>query len=145
VLRRPLRPIALQLALLRLIPMSRQPSQDLSRRIHLMPTRKKFRLDAPRVIPPPATPPLATLLPATPRDSAARPAARPRNRPSSVVAAKPRSRSPITRSAIACRSPHFPAFVHSSAAGKPTTISKPGKASSTLLSFRRPHRSRIAS
>jgi len=57
-----------------------------------------------------------------PRDSAARLAARPRNRPASVVAAKPRSRSPITRSAIACRSPHFPAFVHSSAAGKPTTI-----------------------
>jgi hypothetical protein len=80
-----------------------------------------------------------------PRDSAARPAARQRNRPASVVAAKPRSRSPITRSAIACRSPNFPAFVHSSTAGKPTTISKPGKASSTLLSFRRPHRSRIAS
>jgi len=56
-----------------------------------------------------------------PRDSAARPAARPRNRPASVVAAKPRSRSPITRSAIACRSPNFPAFVHSSTAGKPTT------------------------
>ena len=80
-----------------------------------------------------------------PRDSAARPAARPRNRPASVVAAKPRSRSPITRSAIACRSPNFPAFVHSSTAGKPTTISKPGKASSMLLSFRRPHRNRIAS
>jgi hypothetical protein len=80
-----------------------------------------------------------------PRDYAARPAARQRNCPASVVAAKPRSRSPITRSAIACRSPHFPAFVHSSTAGKPTTISKPGKASSMLLSFRRPHRNQIAS
>jgi hypothetical protein len=79
------------------------------------------------------------------RPAAARPAARQRNRPASVVAAKPRNRSPITRSAIACRSPHFPAFVHSSTAGKPTTISKPGKASSMLLSFRRPHRDRIAS
>ena len=81
----------------------------------------------------------------TPRDSAARLGACPRNRPASVVAAKPRSRSPITRSAIACRSPNFPAFVHSSTAGKPTTISKPGKASSMLLSFRRPHRNRMAS
>src|ERR1700751_220395 len=80
-----------------------------------------------------------------PRDSVVRPAARQRNRSASVVAAKPRSRSPITRSAIACRSPNFPAFVHSSTAGKPTTISKPGKASSMLLSFRRPHRNRIAS
>ena len=80
-----------------------------------------------------------------PRDSVARPAARPRNRPASVVVAKPRGRSPITRSAIACRSPNFPAFVHSSTAGKPTTISKSGKASSMLLSFRRPHRNRIAS
>jgi hypothetical protein len=80
-----------------------------------------------------------------PRDSASRLAARPRNRPASVVAAKPRSRSLITRSAIACRSPNFPAFLHSSTAGKPTTISKPGKASSMLLSFRRPHRNQIAS
>ena len=65
-LRRPLRPIALQLALLRLIPMSRQPSQDSSRRIHLTPTRKKFRLEAPLVVPPLTTPLLATPLPATP-------------------------------------------------------------------------------
>jgi hypothetical protein len=60
-LQKPLRPIALQLGPLRLIPMSGQPSQDSSRRIHLTPTRKGFRLDAPLVIPPPATP-----LPATP-------------------------------------------------------------------------------
>lgn len=84
------------------------------------------------------------------RDSAARPAtalmaARPRDPVSGVVPAKPRSRSPITRSAIACRSPHFPAFVHSSAVREPTTISKPGKATSMLLSFRRPHRKRVAS
>lgn len=81
-----------------------------------------------------------------PRDSAARPAvARPTNRVSALVAAKPRSRSPITRSAIACRTQHFPAFVHPSAARAPTTISKPGKATSMLLSFRRPHRNRAAS
>jgi hypothetical protein len=80
-----------------------------------------------------------------PRDSAALPAARPKNRSSGVAASKPRSRSPITRSAIACRSPHFPAFVHSSAVREPTTISKPGKATSMLLSFRRPHRNRVAS
>ncbi|MGB9245185.1 MAG: hypothetical protein WCC03_17685 [Candidatus Acidiferrales bacterium] len=80
------------------------------------------------------------------RDSAARPAvARPTNRIASVVAAKPRSRSAITRPAIACRTPHFPAFVHPRAARAPTTISKPGKATSMLLSFRRPHRNRAAS
>lgn len=80
------------------------------------------------------------------RDSAARPAvARPTNRIASVVAAKPRSRSAITRPAIACRTPHLPAFVHPSAARAPTTISKPGKATSMLLSFRRPHRNRAAS
>ena len=79
------------------------------------------------------------------RPAATRPAARPRNRPVSVVAAKPRSRSLITRSTIACRSPHFPAFVHSIAVQKPPTISKPGKATSMLLSFRRPHRNRAAS
>jgi len=81
-----------------------------------------------------------------PRDSAARPAvARPPNRVSDLVAAKPRSRSAITRSAIACRTPHFPAFLRPSAARAPTTISKPGKATSMLLSFRRPHRNRAAS
>ncbi len=82
----------------------------------------------------------------TARNSVARPAvARPTNRVASVVAAKPRNRSAITRSAIACRTPHFPAFVHPSAARAPTTISKPGKATSMLLSFRRPHRNRAAS
>jgi hypothetical protein len=79
------------------------------------------------------------------RPAAARTAARPRNRASLVAAPKPRSRSPITRSAIACRSPHFPAFVHSNPARDATPISKPGKATSMLLSFRRPHRNRAAS
>ncbi|MGA8306433.1 MAG: hypothetical protein WB723_12200 [Candidatus Acidiferrales bacterium] len=56
----------------------------------------------------------------TARNSVARPAvARPTNRVASVVAAKPRNRSAITRSAIACRTPHFPAFVHPRAARAP--------------------------
>jgi hypothetical protein len=87
---------------------------------------------------------------ATIRDSADRPAAVrlsscSKNRASGAVSAKPGSRPSITRSSIACRSPHFPVFVHSSAARDPTTISKPGKATKMLLSFRRPHRNRAAS
>jgi hypothetical protein len=81
-----------------------------------------------------------------PRDSTARPAVpRPTNRVSGFVVAKPRSRSPITRSAIARRMPHSPAFVPPRAARAPTTVSKPGKATSMLLSFRRPSRNRVAS
>ncbi len=65
-------------------------------------------------------------------------------RASRATAAQPRNRSPITRSAIACRPPRFPAFNDADAIRNSPIISKPGKVTRTLLSFRRANRNRAA-
>jgi hypothetical protein len=67
-----------------------------------------------------------------------------KNRAARTVPAKLTIRPLITRSATVSRTPRFPVFVHPAAARASANISKSGKASTTLLSFRRPNRNSIA-
>jgi len=67
---------------------------------------------------------------------------RPKNRPGRAIPAKLTIRPLITRSATATRTPRFRASLHLVAT--PATISKSSRATTTLLSFRRPNRNSIA-
>jgi hypothetical protein len=67
-----------------------------------------------------------------------------RNRAAGTVPATLTSRALITRPATVSRTPRFPAFVHLVATPESANISKSNKATTTLLSFRRPNRNSIA-
>ncbi len=71
-------------------------------------------------------------------------AVRAKNRAARAVTAKLTTCPPITRSATVSRTPRFPVFVHPGVAPISANISKSSKATTTLLSFRRPNRNSIA-
>jgi hypothetical protein len=67
-----------------------------------------------------------------------------KNRAARTLPATLTSRPLITHSATVIRTPRFPAFVHLVATPESATNSKSNKATTTLLSFRRPNRNSIA-
>jgi hypothetical protein len=67
-----------------------------------------------------------------------------KNRAARTLPATLASRPLITHSATVIRTPRFPAFVHLVATPESATNSKSNKATTTLLSFRRPNRNSIA-
>jgi hypothetical protein len=67
-----------------------------------------------------------------------------KNRAARTLPATLASRPLITHSATVIRTPRFPAFFHLVATPESATNSKSNKATTTLLSFRRPNRNSIA-